>query len=135
MGMGVSGMNGVQFFDRVSLCFMPVKHHPQVSYVQQVKTWRMVLFTVLQAFGLALLWVVKSFKQIALTFPFFVILIERELAALDGAQAGTNLSGLKPDEDEKDFFETAAECPITPNTEAPLHRAIKEEEEKHEEKN
>lgn len=41
---------------------------------------------------------------------------------LDGAQAGTNLSGLKPDEDEKDFFETAAECPITPNTEAPLHR-------------
>jgi hypothetical protein len=63
------------------------------------------------------------------------IFTERELAALDGAQAGTNLSGLKPDEDEKDFFETAAECPITPNTEAPLHRAIKEEEEKHEEKN
>jgi len=132
--MGVSGMNGVQFFDRVSLCFMPVKHHPPVSYVQNVKTWRMVLFTVLQAFGLALLWVVKSFKQIALTFPFFVILMipyryllkfiftERELSALDGAQAGTNLSGLKPDEEEKDFFETAAECPIAPNTEAPLHR-------------
>ena len=35
----------------------------------------MVLFTVLQAFGLALLWVVKSFKQIALAFPFFVILM------------------------------------------------------------
>ena len=119
-------------------------------------TFRMVLFTVLQAFGLALLWVVKSFKQIALAFPFFVILMipyrsllkfiftEIELSAvislaaatfqnlnnnkyalfsqLDGAQAGTNLSGLKPDEEEKDFFETAAECPITPNTEAPLHR-------------
>ena len=54
----------------------------------------MVLFTVLQAFGLALLWVVKSFKQIALTFPFFVILMipyryllkfiftERELSAV-----------------------------------------------------
>merc|ERR1712233_107800 len=125
---GVSGMNGVQFFDRVGLCFMPVKHHPPVSYVQNVKTWRMVLFTVLQAFGLALLWVVKSFKQIALAFPFFVILMipyrsllkfiftEIELSAvislaaptfqnlnneyalfsqLDGAQAGTNLSGLK----------------------------------------
>lgn len=38
-------------------------------------TFRMVLFTVLQAFGLALLWVVKSFKQIALAFPFFVILM------------------------------------------------------------
>jgi len=147
MGMGVSGMNGVQFFDRVSLCFMPVKHHPPVSYVQNVKTWRMVLFTVLQALGLALLWVVKSFKQIALAFPFFVILMipyrsllkfiftDRELSALDGAQAGTNLSGLKPDEEEKDFFETAAECPITPNTEAPLHRAMTVEELKQDEKN
>merc|ERR1712107_319960 len=76
--MGVSGMNGVQFFDRVSLCFMPVKHHPTVSYVQNVKTWRMVLFTVLQAFGLAPLWVVKSFKQIALAFPF--IFTEKELS-------------------------------------------------------
>ena len=54
----------------------------------------MVLFTVLQAFGLALLWAVKSFKQIALAFPFFVILMipyryllkfiftERELSAV-----------------------------------------------------
>jgi len=41
---------------------------------------------------------------------------------------------LKPDEEEKDFFETAAECPITPNTEAPLHRAMTVEE-KHDEKN
>ena len=32
--MGVSGMNGVQFFDRVRLAFMPVKHHPEVG-VQQ----------------------------------------------------------------------------------------------------
>merc|ERR1719509_242152 len=75
--MGVSGTNGVQ----------------------NVKTWRMVLFTVMQALGLALLWVVKSFSQIALAFPFFVVLMipyryllkyifsEKELNALDGAQA------------------------------------------------
>ena len=73
--MGVSGMNGVQFFDRVALCFMPVKHHPNVSYVQHVKTLRMVLFTVMQAGGLAVLWIVKSFPEIALAFPFFVILM------------------------------------------------------------
>jgi solute carrier family 4 (anion exchanger), member 2 len=29
--MGISGMNGVQFFDRLILFLMPVKHHPQVS--------------------------------------------------------------------------------------------------------
>ena len=35
--MGVCGIAGVQFFDRVFLCFTPVKHHPQaVSYVAKV---------------------------------------------------------------------------------------------------
>ena len=31
--MGVSGMNGVQLFDRLKLFIMPVKHHPRVSNV------------------------------------------------------------------------------------------------------
>jgi solute carrier family 4 anion exchanger 2 len=34
--MGVSNINGIQFFDRLMLIFMPVKHHPQVSYVRRV---------------------------------------------------------------------------------------------------
>ena len=70
--MGVSGMNGVQFFDRLTLCFMPVKHHPSVSYVKKVKTWRMVMFTMFQGLGLVILWVVKS-TPAALAFPFFVV--------------------------------------------------------------
>ena len=70
--MGVSGLNGVQLFDRLILCIMPVKHHPQVSYVKHVKTWRMVLFTVFQGLGLITLWVVKS-TAASLAFPFFVI--------------------------------------------------------------
>ena len=61
----------------------------------------MVLFTVLQALGLALLWVVKSFKQIALAFPFFVILMipyrsllkfiftDRELSAVTSLAVAT----------------------------------------------
>merc|ERR1712080_542338 len=127
--MGVSGMNGVQFFDRVALCFMPRKHHPNVSYVQNVKTWRMVLFTVLQALGLAVLWVVKSIPAIALAFPFFVVLMipyryilkyiftDMELNMLDGVKAGTNLSGEKPEEEEGgDFYAQAASCPIDPFT-------------------
>merc|ERR1712117_754452 len=87
--MGVSGMNGVQFFDRIFLMLKPVKHHPPVSYVQKVRTWRMVLFTVLQAIGLAILWTVKHVKD-----------------------------------EEMDFYESAAACPITPDTVAPLHRSI-----------
>merc|ERR1712013_329112 len=70
--MGVSGMNGVQFFDRLALCFMPIKHHPSVSYVKKVKTWRMVMFTMFQGLGLVILWIVKS-TPAALAFPFFVV--------------------------------------------------------------
>ena len=70
--MGVSSINGIQFFDRVSLLFMPVKHHPQVSYVRRVKTWKMNMYTVFQVIGLAVLWTVKS-TALALAFPFFVV--------------------------------------------------------------
>ena len=70
--MGVSSINGIQFFDRLSLLLLPVKHHPQVSYVRRVKTWKMHLFTILQTIGLVVLWVVKS-TSVALAFPFFVV--------------------------------------------------------------
>ena len=73
--MGVSGMTGVQFFDRIFLLFQHRKHHPNVSYISNVKTHRMLLFTVLQALGLVVLWVVKSIAAIALAFPFFVVLM------------------------------------------------------------
>merc|ERR1719431_1129706 len=130
--MGVSGMNGVQFFDRLTLCFMPVKHHPNVSYVKKVKTWRMVMFTIFQGLGLVILWIVKS-TPAALAFPFFVVAMipyrlslkwvytTCELEALDGAQAGKTYEDAT---EELDFFETANECPITPATEMPLHRSL-----------
>ena len=70
--MGVSGMNGIQFFDRVKLFIMPTKHHPSISYVKKMKTWRMHMFTILQLIGLIILWVVKS-SAAALAFPFFVM--------------------------------------------------------------
>ena len=34
--MGQSGMNGVQFFDRLFLTVKPQKYHPQVTYVKKV---------------------------------------------------------------------------------------------------
>ncbi|KAJ3661355.1 hypothetical protein Zmor_005753 [Zophobas morio] len=33
--MGVASIDGIQFFDRIKLLFMPVKHHPQASYVRK----------------------------------------------------------------------------------------------------
>jgi len=129
--MGVSGMNGVQFFDRLKLFVIPVKYHPSVSYVKKVETWRMVMFTVLQGLGLVMLWIVKS-TEAALAFPFFVvgmipyrhllkcIFTDVELDALDGAQAGKEAGAT----DELDFYEAAHDYPITPTTQMPLHRGM-----------
>lgn len=41
--MGVSSTDGIQFFDRIKLFFMPVKHHPQASYVRKV-SYRLLIF-------------------------------------------------------------------------------------------
>ncbi|XP_073840972.1 anion exchange protein Ae2 isoform X1 [Musca autumnalis] len=109
--MGVASMSGVQFFDRVRLFFMPVKHYPPTPYVKKVPTWKMHLFTVIQVLCLAILWAVKSSK-ISLAFPFFLVMMvpirmklaamykPHEMQALDGSEA-------KADDDEPDFYEEA----------------------------
>uniref|UniRef100_A0A1Y1MZV6 Anion exchange protein n=1 Tax=Photinus pyralis TaxID=7054 RepID=A0A1Y1MZV6_PHOPY len=106
--MGVASTNGIQFFDRIRLFFMPPKHHPAASYVRKVKTIKMHLFTFIQLLCLALLWTVKSTKA-SLAFPFFLLLLvplrsnlkyifsPRELRALDGDQPDV-------DGDEPDFY-------------------------------
>ena len=35
--MGVASLSGIQLAERVELLFMPVKHHPDVSYVRRVR--------------------------------------------------------------------------------------------------
>ncbi|CAG9818590.1 unnamed protein product [Phaedon cochleariae] len=111
--MGVASTDGIQFFDRTRLFFMPVKHHPQTSYVRRVTTYKMHLFTLIQLICLVILWIVKSTKA-SLAFPFFLILMvplrsqlphffsQRELRALDGDQ-------VDGDDDEPDFY---AEAPL-----------------------
>ncbi|XP_073975521.1 anion exchange protein Ae2 isoform X4 [Rhodnius prolixus] len=112
--MGISSINGIQFFDRFRLFFMPVKHHPQVAYVRRVQTLKMHLFTFIQLLCLVLLWVVKS-SDISLAFPFFLILMvplraqlrflfsPAELRALDSDEPDSVDGG----EEEPDFYTEA----------------------------
>ena len=44
--MGVSGINGIQLFDRIALVLQPVKHHPSVSYVRRVCIFKYLMHTV-----------------------------------------------------------------------------------------
>jgi len=113
--MGMSGIGGIQMFDRLFLLLVPVKHHPSVGYARRVKTWKMHLFTIIQFSGLGLLWGVKE-SPAALAFPFFVvsmialrwslkfIFTEKELDHLDGPNAGKVINP-NEEEDEKDFYE------------------------------
>jgi hypothetical protein len=36
--MGISSTNGIQLFERLTLLFMPPKHHPSVNYVRRVSS-------------------------------------------------------------------------------------------------
>ncbi|XP_055842189.1 anion exchange protein 3 isoform X3 [Episyrphus balteatus] len=109
--MGIASMSGVQFFERVRLYFMPVKHYPPTPYVKRVPTWKMHMFTSVQVLLLAVLWAVKSSK-ISLAFPFFLIMmvpLRQKLAALYTAEQMKALDGSEAnaEEDEPDFYEEA----------------------------
>uniref|UniRef100_A0A7M4DZC1 Anion exchange protein n=1 Tax=Crocodylus porosus TaxID=8502 RepID=A0A7M4DZC1_CROPO len=71
--MGVTSLNGIQFYERLQLLLMPPKHHPDLPYVKKVRTLRMHLFTGLQLVCLAVLWAVMS-TVASLAFPFILIL-------------------------------------------------------------
>lgn len=72
--MGIASMSGVQFFERLRLFLMPVKHHPMTNYARRVPTWKMHVFTLLQTMSLIVLWVVKS-SRFSLAFPFFLLMM------------------------------------------------------------
>ncbi|XP_069066838.1 anion exchange protein 2 isoform X3 [Pleurodeles waltl] len=97
--MGVTSLNGIQFYERLKLLLMPPKHHPDASYVKKVRTMRMHLFTALQLVCLAVLWAVMS-TVASLAFPFILILTvplrmfvltkiftDREMKCLDANEA------------------------------------------------
>lgn len=110
--MGTYSLHGIQFWDRLNLMLLPVKYHPHVEYVKRVRTWRMHLYTVLQAIGFITLWIVKS-TSAALAFPFFVvgmipfrlsfrlIFSKQELDALDGPNAD---KVFKDEEEEEPYL-------------------------------
>ncbi|XP_064131113.1 anion exchange protein 2 isoform X2 [Loxodonta africana] len=115
--MGVTSLNGIQFYERLHLLLMPPKHHPDVPYVKKVRTLRMHLFTALQLLCLALLWAVMS-TAASLAFPFILILTvplrmvvltriftEREMKCLDANEA-------EPVFDEREGVDEYNEMPM-----------------------
>ena len=70
--MGVASLNGLQFFDRILLLFMPKKYQPDLPYLRRVPLPRVHMFTGIQFACLVGLWVIKDIKQTSILFPIMV---------------------------------------------------------------
>ncbi|ETE71909.1 Electroneutral sodium bicarbonate exchanger 1, partial [Ophiophagus hannah] len=79
--MGVSSLNGIQFFDRLKLMGMPTKHQPDFIYLRHVPLRKVYLFTVIQLTCLIILWVVKA-SPAAIIFPMMVKILKLKYPSL-----------------------------------------------------
>jgi hypothetical protein len=95
--MGVSSLNGNELFERLALwAIWDTSRYPQYPYLRKVSVKGVHIFTAVQALGLAVLYALKSIKQVAVVFPFFIAFLaiirpyfgkfftQEELDALDG---------------------------------------------------
>ena len=93
--MGMASLNGLQFYDRILLMFMPKKYQPDYPYLRHVTMNRVHLFTAIQIACFAGLWLIKSFSQTSILFPLMLVIMivvrkgldavftKRELQVLD----------------------------------------------------
>lgn len=72
--MGFSALRGLQFFERLKIMFMPVKHQPDLMFLRQVPLKRIHIFTLIQLLCLGILWLIKS-TDAALIFPVMVLML------------------------------------------------------------
>jgi hypothetical protein len=95
--MGVSSLNGNELYERLTLwSIWDTAKYPQYPYLQKVAFKRVHMFTFIQALGLGVLYALKSIKEVAVVFPFFIAFLaiirpffgkyftEDELKSLDG---------------------------------------------------
>jgi len=50
--MGISSIDGIQFFERLKLVFMPVKHHSEASYVRHVSIINISIYSLFDFYEL-----------------------------------------------------------------------------------
>ncbi|KAM9371414.1 electroneutral sodium bicarbonate exchanger 1-like [Phaethornis superciliosus] len=69
--MGVSSLQGIQFFERLKLFGMPAKRQPDFTFLRHVPLRKVHLFTLIQLFCLVPIWVIKV-SRAAIIFPMMV---------------------------------------------------------------
>jgi hypothetical protein len=72
--MGLSTLNGTDFFSRVRLWLTDSSQYPQTHYVRKIPRRVIHLFTVIQVGGLVVLWILKS-SPAGILFPLLIALM------------------------------------------------------------
>ena len=57
---------------RVLILFMPAKYQPDYIFLRNVPLRRVNIFTAIQIVCLAVLWAIKTVKQVSIVFPLMV---------------------------------------------------------------
>ncbi|XP_059688630.1 electroneutral sodium bicarbonate exchanger 1-like, partial [Gavia stellata] len=91
--MGVSSLGEIQFFNRLKLFWMPVKHQPDFIYLRHVPLRKVHFFTVIQLICLVLLWAIKV-SRAAIVFPMMVLALVFVRKAMDFCFSKRELSFL-----------------------------------------
>lgn len=99
--MGVTSLQGNQFYDRLKLWLMDPTQHPRTHYVRRVPVRRIHAFTAIQLGGLALLWAVKA-SAMALLFPLFIALLVPLRLVLNKFFSASHLEALDSEEEADD---------------------------------
>jgi hypothetical protein len=71
--MGIVGLSGNQFWDRMKMLLMQPSKYPKQPYTECVKPSTMHKFTAIQFLIFGSLYVVKSVKSIAIAFPIIIM--------------------------------------------------------------
>lgn len=72
--MGLVALPAQQFWQRILLFFMQPSKYPQTPYTVFMKGHRIHMYTAIQMGFFAVLYGVKTYKTIAIAFPFFILL-------------------------------------------------------------
>eukprot|EP00588_Corethron_pennatum_P005679 CAMPEP_0194297832 /NCGR_PEP_ID=MMETSP0169-20130528/59831_1 /TAXON_ID=218684 /ORGANISM="Corethron pennatum, Strain L29A3" /LENGTH=599 /DNA_ID=CAMNT_0039047751 /DNA_START=60 /DNA_END=1859 /DNA_ORIENTATION=+ len=70
--MGLASLGTNQFWKRITMFFMQPTKFPTEPYTEHVKTSKMHMYTCIQLCLFLILYFVKSFKPVAITFPIII---------------------------------------------------------------
>ncbi|XP_071744288.1 electroneutral sodium bicarbonate exchanger 1 isoform X41 [Lepeophtheirus salmonis] len=92
--MGAASLNGLQFFDRMLLIFMPKKYQPDLPYLRKVPINRVHFFTLIQFLCLVGLWIIKDIKATSILFPLMLVVMMGVRKLLDFIFSKADLKAL-----------------------------------------